>query len=54
MSLECFKLVTKADAAAIFGVCVKTIDNYVSDELLPPPIGFASRAYWHPSNLELF
>ena len=42
------KLLTKADAAAVFGVCTKTIDNYIRDGLLPSPIPFGSREYWHP------
>ena len=43
-----FKLLTKADAASIFGVCTKTIDNYIRDGLLPAPTPFGSREYWHP------
>lgn len=43
-----FKLVTKADVAQVFGVCTKTIDNYIRDGLLPAPTPFASREYWHP------
>lgn len=42
------KLVTKADAAEIFGVCVKSIDNYIAQGLLPRPVPFASKEYWHP------
>ena len=42
------KLLTKADAAAVFGVCTKTIDNYIRDGLLPSPVAFGSREYWHP------
>jgi predicted DNA-binding transcriptional regulator AlpA len=43
MPLSDFKLLTKADAAAVFGVCTKTIDNYIREGLLPPPVPFASR-----------
>lgn len=49
-----FKLITKADAAAIFSVCTKTIDNYVRDGLLPKPVAFASREYWHPAVFQAF
>jgi len=42
------RLVTKAHAAEIFGVCVKTVDNYIAQGLLPRPVAFASREYWHP------
>jgi predicted DNA-binding transcriptional regulator AlpA len=48
------KLVTKADAAAVFGVCTRTIDNYIRDELLPQPVQFGSREYWHPAEFEEF
>lgn len=43
-----FKLVTKADAAQVFGVCTKTIDNYIKSGLIPPPVSFGAREYWHP------
>lgn len=48
------KLLTKADAADIFGVCTKTIDNYVREGLLPAPVAFASRDYWHPTVFQSF
>ncbi|UUZ77378.1 helix-turn-helix domain-containing protein [Polaromonas sp. P1(28)-13] len=43
-----FKLVTKADAAQVFSVCTKTIDNYIKAGLIPPPIQFGAKEYWHP------
>lgn len=46
MSFMDLRLVTKADAAAVFGVCAKTIDNYIKDGRLPAPVQFASRDYW--------
>lgn len=49
-----FKLVTKADAAAIFGVCVKTIDNFVKEGRLPPPVQFSCKEYWHPEDFQAF
>lgn len=48
------RLVTKADAAEIFGVCVKTIDNYIRQGRLPAPIQFASKEYWHPDDFSAF
>ena len=54
MSPSDFKLLTKADAAAIFGVCTKTIDNYIREGRLPPPVPFASREYWHPEDFRAF
>lgn len=44
-----FKMVTKAEAAQVFSVCTKTIDNYIKDGLLPHPVAFGSREYWHPT-----
>ena len=49
-----FKLVTKADAAAIFGICTKTVDNYIREGRLPEPVQFASREYWHPEDFQAF
>ena len=43
-----FKLVTKADAAQVFSVCTKTIDNYIKAGLIPPPVQFGAKEYWHP------
>ena len=54
MSSFDFKLLTKADAATIFGVCTKTIDNYIREGRLPPPVPFASREYWHPEDFRAF
>jgi hypothetical protein len=51
-NLSTFKLVTKADAAAIFGVCTKSIDNYIKQGLLPPPVQFMSKEYWHPEEFK--
>jgi hypothetical protein len=49
-----FRLVKKADAALIFGVCLKTVDNYIEAGLLPQPVAFGSRDYWHPDDFEAF
>ncbi len=49
-----FRLVTKADAAAVFGVCVRTIDNYINEGLLPRPVQFASKEFWHPESFQAF
>jgi hypothetical protein len=49
-----FKLLTKADAAVIFGVCTKTVDNYIREGRLPEPVQFASREYWHPEDFQAF
>lgn len=49
-----FRLVTRADVAQMFDVCVKTVDNYIKDGLLPQPVQFASREYWHPDDIRSF
>lgn len=49
-----FRLVTRADVAQMFGVCVKTVDNYIKEGLLPQPVQFASREYWHPDDMQSF
>ena len=48
------KLLTKADAADILGVCTRTIDNYIRDGILPAPKPLGSREYWHPLAFERF
>lgn len=48
-----FKLLTKADVALVFSVCTKTIDNYVKAGLLPAPVSFGAREYWHPEVFQL-
>ena len=52
--LSAFKLVTKADVAAIFGVCSKSIDNYIKQGELPAPVQFMSKEYWHPEEFKAF
>jgi hypothetical protein len=49
-----FKLITKARAADMFGVDVKTIDNYIKAGKLPAPKQFVSKEYWHPDDFEMF
>jgi len=48
MALESLpKLLTKADVAEYFDVCVKTVNNHIAQGLLPPPIPFGAKEYWH-------
>lgn len=42
------KLVTKADAAAVFDVCTRTIDKFVREGLLSKPVAVGAKEYWHP------
>lgn len=48
------QLMTKADAAEVFGVCPKTIENYIKEGLIPRPVPFASKEYWHPVDFAAF
>ena len=43
-----FRLLTKVDVARVFGVCTKTVDNYLKAGMLPAPVGFGAKEYWHP------
>lgn len=45
---------TRTDVAQMFGVCVKTVDNYIKEGLLPQPVQFASREYWHTDDIRSF
>lgn len=45
-----FKLVTKADAAFTFDVCIRTIDKYIRIGLLSPPTAVGAKEYWHPED----
>jgi hypothetical protein len=45
-----FKLVTKADAAFAFDVCIRTIDKYIRIGLLSPPTAVGAKEYWHPDD----
>ncbi|TXD99415.1 helix-turn-helix domain-containing protein [Mitsuaria sp. TWR114] len=53
-NLSDFKLVTKADAAAMLDCCIKTVDNHVREGRLPAPVAFGSREYWHPEDFKAF
>lgn len=45
-----FKLVTKADAAFAFDVCIRTIDKYIRIGLLSTPSAVGAKEYWHPED----
>jgi len=48
MSVVPFRPITKEQAAEILGASVRTIENYVSDNLMPAPVAIGRRVYWHP------
>lgn len=43
-----FKPLSRDDVAAVLGVSLRTIDNWVSDGSLPAPAKLGNRSYWHP------
>lgn len=45
-----FRLVTKADAAFAFDVCIRTIDKYIRIGLLSQPTAVGAKEYWHPED----
>lgn len=45
-----FKLVTKADAAFAFDVCIRTIDKYIRIGTLSQPTAVGAKEYWHPED----
>jgi predicted DNA-binding transcriptional regulator AlpA len=49
MTTNAFKPLTKDDVADVLGVSLRTIENWVSDEILPAPKKLGNRVYWHPN-----
>lgn len=47
MSTE-FRPLNKERVADILGICVRTVDNWISDGTLIAPVKLGSRSYWHP------
>lgn len=43
-----FKPLSRDDVAAVLGVSLRTIDNWVNDGSLPAPAKLGNRSYWHP------
>lgn len=43
-----FRPLSRADVAEVFGVTVRTIDNWVNDGTVPAPVKLGNRNYWHP------
>lgn len=44
-----FKPLSKEDLADVLGVCIRTIDNWVNEGILPASTKLGGRAYWHPN-----
>ncbi|MFA7506416.1 MAG: helix-turn-helix domain-containing protein [Burkholderiaceae bacterium] len=45
-----FRPLSRADVADVFGVTVRTIENWVNDGTVPAPVKLGNRVYWHPGN----
>lgn len=43
-----FKPMSRDDVAAVLGVSLRTIDNWIGDGSLPAPAKLGNRSYWHP------
>ena len=43
-----FKPLSRDDVAAVLGVSLRTIDNWIGDGSLPAPAKLGNRSYWHP------
>lgn len=48
------KLITKAGAAELMSVSLRTIDNWISNGTLPMPTTIGRRVYWHPADFALW
>lgn len=46
--ISAFKPLSKDDLAAVLGVSIRTIENWVSDGILLAPTRLGNRVYWHP------
>ena len=44
-----FKPLSKEDLADVFGVSIRTIENWVNESILPAPRKLGNRVYWHPN-----
>lgn len=48
MSVAPFKPLTKEEIAEILDVSIRTVENFVSEGLMPAPVSLGRRVYWHP------
>lgn len=48
MTCSPFKPLSKEDAAGIFGVTTRTIENWIEHEGFPAPVTIGNRVFWHP------
>jgi DNA-binding transcriptional MerR regulator len=44
-----FKPLSREDVAAVLGISIRTLENWVKQGRLPPPTSIAGRRYWHPA-----
>ena len=43
-----FRLLTKQDVCAVYGISVRCLENWIKEGLVPAPVHMGGRRYWHP------
>lgn len=43
-----FTPLTKQDIASSLGISIRTVENWINDNILPAPTKLGNRVYWHP------
>lgn len=43
-----FRLLTKQDVCAVYGISVRCLENWIKEGLVPAPVHIGGRRYWHP------
>lgn len=51
MTCSPFKPLSKEDAAGIFDVTPRTIDNWIQHEGFPEGVSIGNRVFWHPDEV---
>jgi len=46
--IQRFAPLTKEEVADLFRVTTRTIENWIEQEGLPPPVAIGNRVFWHP------
>jgi predicted DNA-binding transcriptional regulator AlpA len=55
MSTTVARMLSQRQVAEMFGVCTKTLRNWVHAKVFPPPLRIGTRkVYWDPLTLEQF
>lgn len=43
-----FRLLTKQDVCAVYGISVRCLEMWIKQGLVPAPVHIGGRRYWHP------